>query len=69
MFLQNDDTAVIGTGSLFEEGERDGESVELIVKRTKKVLSAKDKYAGTPIMAVSGDGGYKRWNLMECNVK
>ena len=62
---------MIGTGSLFEEGERDGESVELIVKRTKKVLSAKDNYAGTPIMAVSGDdgSGNKRWNLMECNVK
>lgn len=55
---------MIGTGSLFEE-ERDGESVKLIVKRTKKVLSTKDNYAGTPIMAVSGDGGsgYKRWNL------
>jgi len=49
--------------------ERDGESVELIVKETNKVLSAKDNYAGTPIMAVSrgGSGGYKRWNLMECN--
>ena len=41
------------------------------MKGTKKVLSAKDKYAGTPIVAVSGDGGsgYMRWNLMECNVK